>query len=54
MAKKKAEIQSYAKPDQIRIEGSKIYSPLRKIWVPLTPEERVRQEYLLNLTDEYG
>jgi type I restriction enzyme M protein len=54
MAKKKTEIQSYAKPDQIRIEGSKIYSPLRKIWVPLTPEERVRQEYLLNLTDEYG
>ncbi|MDP3283912.1 MAG: type I restriction enzyme HsdR N-terminal domain-containing protein, partial [Desulfobacterales bacterium] len=54
MAKKKTEIQSYAKPDQIRIEGSKIYSPLRKIWVPLTPEERVRQEYLLNLTGEYG
>jgi type I restriction enzyme M protein len=54
MAKKKIVAKPYEKPDQIRIEGDKIYSPLRKRWIQLTPEERVRQEYLLVLTREYG
>jgi type I restriction enzyme M protein len=54
MAKKQTEPKPYEKPDQIRIEGEKIYSPLRKKWIQLTPEERVRQEYLLILTGEYG
>ncbi len=54
MAKRKIEPKPYEKPDQIRIEGEKIYSPLRQKWIQLTPEERVRQEYLLVLTGEYG
>jgi type I restriction enzyme M protein len=54
MAKKKIEPKPYEKPDQIRIEGEKIYSPLRQKWIQLTPEERVRQEYLLVLIGEYG
>ncbi|MBM4163289.1 MAG: restriction endonuclease subunit M [Lentisphaerae bacterium] len=54
MAKKKQEPQPYAKPDQIRIEGNKIFSPVRKTWVQLTPEELVRQEFLFVLMEEYG
>jgi type I restriction enzyme M protein len=54
MAKEKKAPKPYEKPDQIRIEGDKIYSPLRKKLVQLTPEERVRQEYLLVMTGEYG
>ncbi|MBU2622262.1 MAG: N-6 DNA methylase [Proteobacteria bacterium] len=54
MAKKKSPHQPYTKTDQIRIDGVKIYSPLRLKWVTLTPEERVRQAYLIVLTEEYG
>jgi len=54
MAKKKPEPQPYAKPDQIQIRGNQIFSPVRKSWVQLTPEERVRQEFLLVLMEEYG
>ena len=31
-----------------------IYSPLRERWVPETPEERVRQEYVVILQTDYG
>ncbi len=46
--------KSYVKADEIRVKGNKIFSPVRQKWLPLTPEERVRQEYLRVLTDEYG
>jgi len=49
MAKK-----SYVKADEIQIKGNKIFSPVRRKWLALTPEERVRQEYLFVLTEEYG
>lgn len=35
-------------------KGGKIYSHVRKIWLVETPEERVRQNYLLTLVNEYG
>lgn len=54
MAVKKSAPQPYAKPDQVRIRGNEIFSPLRQKWVQLTPEERVRQEHLRILIDEYG
>ncbi len=54
MAKKQTTPKPYVKPDQIQIQGNKIYSILRQKWVALTPEERVRQEYLSILADEYG
>jgi type I restriction enzyme M protein len=54
MARKKLESQPYAKPDQLQVKGSQIFSPVRQKWLPLTPEERVRQEYLIVLTEEYG
>ena len=54
MAKRKPAPQPYAKPDQIQIRGNQIFSPLRQKWVQLTPEERVRQEYLRVLIEEYG
>lgn len=54
MAKKQSAPQPYVKPDQIQIRGNQIYSPVRKTWVQLTPEERVRQEFLLVLAEEYG
>ncbi len=54
MAKKKPAPQPSAKPDQIHIRATQIYSPVRKTWVQLTPEERVRQEFLLVLINEYG
>ena len=49
MAKK-----SYVKADEIQIKGNQIFSPVRRKWLPLTPEERVRQDYLSVLTEGYG
>lgn len=40
--------------DKLRREGGKIWSPLRAKWLVETPEEFVRQEYLLVLLHEYG
>lgn len=54
MAKRKTSPKTYAKPDQIQIDGNKIFSPIRQTWVPLTPEEMVRQQYLHVLVSEYG
>ncbi|MBI4763062.1 MAG: N-6 DNA methylase [Deltaproteobacteria bacterium] len=54
MVKKKLEPQPYVKPDQLQIRENKIFSPLRQKWVPLTPEEMVRQQYLNVLLEEYG
>jgi type I restriction enzyme M protein len=39
---------------ELRIRANQIYSPIREKWVQLTPEERVRQEYLRTLVNEYG
>lgn len=54
MAKKQSSPQQYVKADQIQIQGNKIFSPLRKKWLKATPEERVRQEFLIVLMNEYG
>ena len=54
MARNKSTPQPYVKPDQIQIRGNQVYSPVRKTWVQLTPEERVRQEFLFVLINEYG
>ena len=54
MARKQPAPQPYAKPDQIQIRGNQVFSPVRQKWVQLTPEERVRQEFLLVLATEYG
>lgn len=35
-------------------KNGEIYSHIRKKWLIETPEERVRQEYLCVLVDEYG
>jgi len=53
MAKKQSAPQQYVKADQIQIQGNKIFSPLRQKWIPLTPEEMVRQQYLQVLVAEY-
>lgn len=37
-----------------RNDKGQIYSHIRKKWLHETPEERVRQEYLINLINEYG
>ena len=54
MAKNKPVPQLYIKSDQIQIKGNEIFSPLRHKWIPLTPEEMVRQQYLQVLVEEYG
>lgn len=43
-------------PDEIAVqrENGKIWSPIRQKWLVETPEERVRQEYLVHLVAEYG
>jgi len=46
--------KKYKKADDIQIEGNKIFSSVRKKWLPLTPEEQVRQQYLTVLINEYG
>lgn len=38
----------------IQEEGNKIFSHIRKMWLIKTPEEIVRQNYLLTLVNEYG
>ena len=44
--------KSYPKADQIRLRGNQVFSPVRQKWVQLTPEERVRQEYLQVLVQD--
>jgi type I restriction enzyme M protein len=46
--------KKYKKADEVRIEGNKIFSPVRQKWLTLTPEEEVRQQYLTVLIDEYA
>lgn len=38
----------------IQIEGNKIFAPLKNKELILTPEERVRQEYICRLVNDYG
>ncbi len=39
---------------QIQARNGKLFSHVRQKWLEETPEERVRQEYLLVLVNEYG
>lgn len=49
-----AKRQGESLPQEIRRQGGQIWSAVRKRWLVETPEERVRQEYLLVLVGEYG
>ena len=39
---------------KVQIKDNKIYAPLKDKWLVLTPEERVRQEYICRLVNHYG
>lgn len=39
---------------EVKSEGGKIWSHVRQRWLVETPEERVRQQFLAVLTNEYG
>ncbi len=39
---------------EVKIKSNKIYSPLNDTWYVLTPEEKVRQEYITRLVNNYG
>lgn len=39
---------------EIKIEGNKIYSPIKDKWLILKPEEEVRQKYICRLVNNYG
>ena len=39
---------------EVKIEGSKIYAPLKDKWLVLKPEEEVRQKYICRLVNNYG
>ena len=39
---------------EVQIKDNKIYAPLKEKWLVLTPEERVRQEYICRLVNHYG
>lgn len=39
---------------EVEIKDNKIYSPINKKWYLLTPEEKVRQEYVCRLVNSYG
>ena len=62
MAKKKAKVgptavaraDSVPVPLSVRRAKDKIWSHVRQTWLVETPEERVRQEYLCILVNEYG
>jgi type I restriction enzyme M protein len=44
----------YPKADELRIRGNEVFSTIRQKWVLFTPEEKVRQEFLRVLIEEYG
>jgi type I restriction enzyme M protein len=44
----------YPKADELRIRGNEVFSTIRQKWVQFTPEEKVRQEFLRVLIEEYG
>ena len=46
--------KTYPKVDELRIRGNEVFSVVRQKWVQLTPEEKVRQEFLRILANEYG
>mgnify|MGYP003397574393 FL=1 len=39
---------------ELKINGNKIFAPLKNKELVLTPEERVRQEYICRLVNHYG
>lgn len=39
---------------EIKINGNKIFAPLKNKELVLTPEEKVRQEYICRLVNSYG
>lgn len=39
---------------EVKIDGNKIFAPLKDKWLVLTPEEKVRQEYICRLVKHYG
>ena len=39
---------------EVQTKDNKIYAPLKNKWLVLTPEERVRQEYICRLVNHYG
>lgn len=39
---------------EIKVNGNKIYAPLKDKWLVLKPEEEVRQKYICRLVDNYG
>lgn len=38
---------------EIKVDGNKIYAPLKDKWLTQTPEEKVRQEYIVRLINNY-
>lgn len=39
---------------EVKIKDNKIFAPLKKKWLVLRPEERVRQEYICRLVNNYN
>lgn len=39
---------------ELKIKNNKIFSPLKDKWLILTPEEKVRQEYICRMVNHYG
>ncbi|OXA86311.1 N-6 DNA methylase [Flavobacterium hibernum] len=39
---------------EVQIKDNKIYAPLKDQWLVLKPEEKVRQEYICRLVNNYG
>ena len=39
---------------EVKIEGNKIFSPIRNQWLVLKPEEKVRQKIVCKLVNHYG
>ena len=39
---------------EVKIDGNKIFAPLKNKWLVYTPEEKVRQEYICRLVTHYG
>lgn len=39
---------------EVKLDGNRIFAPLKNKWLVYTPEEKVRQEYICRLVTNYG
>ena len=39
---------------ELKVENNKIYAPILGKWINLTPEEKLKQQFIIRLINHYG